>query len=74
MRNIAPSNNAVITTLFCTDSNEQIGRRENIRKFWVEDINDEDVHDGVEEVANDIGKTISKQNISVCHSPPSTNP
>ena len=51
-------------SLFCKDSDEQFGRRDIIRSFGVEEIN-EDVYERVIEVAKDIGVTISKQDISV---------
>ena len=68
-----PSNNSVLTSLFCADSNEQYDRRDNIRIFGLEEINDEDVYESVVEMANNIGVTISKQYISVSHHLPSTN-
>ena len=58
------SNNADLMSLFCKDSDEQFGRRDNIRSFGVEEFN-EDVNERVIEVAKDIGVTISKQDISV---------
>ena len=69
-----PSKNADIMSLFCADSNEQHGRRANIRIFQVEEINDEDVYERVVKVAKDIGVTIPKQDIKVYRRQPSRNP
>ena len=65
---------ADIRLSFCADSNEQCDRRDNILIFGVEDEIDEDVYERVVEVANDIGVTVSKQDITVCHHLPSRNP
>ena len=59
---------------FCADSSEQYCRPDNISIFAVEEINDEDLSERMVKVANDIGVTVSKQDISVCHRPPSRNP
>ena len=66
--------NADTTSLFYAGSNEQYGRRYNIHLFGVEDFDDEDVYARVVKLANDIGVTISKQNLSMCHCLPSRNP
>ena len=60
-----PSNNSDITSLLCADSNEQYGRRANIRNLRVEEIDNEDVCELVVQVPNDIGVTGSIQNIGV---------
>ena len=73
-KTLPPSDNADITSLFCADSNEQFGRRDNIRISGVEKFKDELVYERVLEVASDIGVTISKQDISLCHHLPSRNP
>ena len=67
------STNANFTSLFWADSIEQYGRRDNIRFFGVEENTDGDEYDRLVEVTNDIGVTISKQDISVCHRLPSLN-
>ena len=70
-KTLPPSDNADITSLFCADSNEQFGRRDNIRISGVEKFNDGVVFERVLEVASDIGVTISEQDISLCHHLPS---
>ena len=67
------SNNANITSSFSADSNENYARRDNIRIFGVEEINNEDVFGSVVGKASDLGVTISKQDISVCHCLPPRN-
>ena len=68
-----PSNGADIKSLFCADSIEQWGWRNNIRICVVEEINDKDVHGRVAEAANEIRVTKSKQDIRVFHRLPSRN-
>ena len=63
-------NNANFTSLFCADSNEQNGWRDN-GFFRVEEINDEDVYEIAVGMANRIAVFVSKQDISVCPCRPS---
>ena len=63
----SPSKNTDFTSLFCANLIEQYGRLDNISVFGVEQNFDEDVFERVVEVTNNIGVTISKQDISKCH-------
>ena len=61
------------SSLFNADSNEQYGRRDNIRIFGVKKEADEDVYQKVVDVAMKVGRQISKTDISICHRVPSSN-
>ena len=62
-----------LSSLFNADSNEQYGRRDNIRIFGVKEEADEDVYQKVVDVARKVGHQISKTDISICHRVPSRN-
>ena len=74
VRKTSPPANIDITILFCADSNGQYGRGDNICIFENEDMDEKDVYERVVEVVNDVGVTISKHDISVCHHLPSREP
>ena len=73
-RKTSPPANIDITISICADSNGQYGRGDNICIFEIEEMNDKDVYERVVEVVNDVGVTISKHDISVCHHLPSREP
>ena len=62
-----------LSSLFNADSNEQYGRRDNVRIFGVKEETNEDVYQKVIDVAEKTGYQISKTDFSVCYRVPSRN-
>ena len=60
-----------LSSLFNADSNEQYGRRDNVRIFGVKQEANEDVYQNVADVAMKVVHQISKIDISICHRVPS---
>ena len=61
-------------SLLNADSNEQYGRRDDVRIFGVKEEADEDVYEKVVDVAMKVGHQMSKTGIiSICHRVPSRN-
>ena len=62
-----------LSSLFNADSNQQYGRRDNVRIFGVEGAPNEDVYQAVIDVAEKAGCQVSRADISICHRVPSRN-
>ena len=62
-----------LSSLFNADSNEQYGRRDNVRTFGLKEEDDENVYQKVDDVAMKVGHQISITDISICHRVSSRN-
>ena len=68
-----PQISGELSSLFNADSNQQYGRRDNVRIFGVEEAPNEDVYQAVIDVAEKAGCQVSRADISICHRVPSRN-
>ena len=68
-----PQISGELSSLFNADSNQQYGRRDNVRIFGVEEAPNEDVYQAVIDVAEKAGCQVSRADISICHKVPSRN-
>ena len=68
-----PQISGELSRLSNADSNQQYGRRNNVRIFGEEEVPNEDVYQAVIDVAEKAGCQVSRADISICHKVPSRN-